>query len=111
MLNQTIRGSLVDAIDAMTRLLAVCEDPNQAFELRIKIRELFQKLDRVIVTSLDSGSEAFEQALIELEQLTTTAIAAKEDLAQVTATLEQATRALTKVEKLVKGVIGVLAIL
>ena len=111
MSNETIRNGLVDAINEMTQLLEVCEDSNQEFDLRIKIRELFQKLDRVIVTMLDSETIEFIEALKSLKELTKKAKEAKKDLEKVTETIKKAAEAVGKVEKLVKDVSGILAIL
>lgn len=111
MSNETIRENLVNAINEMTRLLEVCNDENEKFELRIKIRELFQRLDRVIVATLDSGTPDFAEAVESLKSLTAKAIEAKSDLEKVTETINKAAEAIGKVEKLVKNVVGVLAIL
>ena len=111
MSNETIRGNLVNAINEMTRLLEVCNDENEKFELRIKIRELFQRLDRVIVATLDSGTPEFAEAVESLKSLTAKAIEAKNDLEKVADTINKASEAIGKVEKLVKNVVGVLAIL
>ena len=73
MSDNTIRGNLVDAINEMTKVLDLCEDPNQCFEIKIKIRELFHRLDRVIVASLDPTTEEFEDAIKALQVLTLTA--------------------------------------
>ncbi len=111
MSNETIRGNLVDAINEMTRLLEVCNDDNQKFDLRIKIRELFQRLDRVIVATLVSGTPEFEEAIESLKSLVAKANEAKQDLEKVNETINKATEAIGKVEKLVKNVVGVLPIL
>lgn len=109
--DNTIRGNLVDAINEMTKLLEVCEDSNQCFEIRIKIRELFQRLDRVIVASLDSTTPEFNEAIKALRSLTKAAADAKSKLDKVTDVLNKAATAIGKVEKLVKNVTGVLAVL
>lgn len=111
MSDETIRKNLVDSINEMTRLLEVCQDSNQQFELRIKIRELFQRLDRVIVATLDSSSQEFKDAIDALQALTKKATEAKDDLNKVAETINKAAEAVGKVEKLVKNVAGVLAIL
>ena len=111
MSDETIRKSLVDAINEMTRLLEVCVDSNQEFALKIKIRELFQKLDRVIVTALNADTVEFEDALSALQALSIQAKEAKDDLEKVAKTLQKASDAVTKVEKLVIGVVGILAII
>ena len=110
--NETIRINLVDAINEMSRLLEVCEDPNEQFEIRLKIRELFQRLDRIIVTVItDTGTSEFNDAIKALKALTKQAKKAKKNLEKVEATIKKATNAINKVEKLVTGVAGVLPIL
>jgi len=111
MSNTTIRTGLIDAINQLMRLSDVCSDPNQSFELGIKIRELFQKLDRVIVTTLTDTTPEFEQALVALDQLTIQATEALDDATKIAATINKAGEVVGKVEKLVVGVAGVLAIL
>lgn len=111
MTNNTIRGNLVDAINEITILLEVCEDPNQCFEIRIKIRELFHMLDRVIVASLDSTTPEFDEAITALQALTTKATEAKLSLNKVAEVIQKAATAIGKVEKLVKNVAGVLSII
>lgn len=111
MSNETIRVNLVNAINEMSKLLEVCNDENQKFELRIKIRELFQRLDRVIVATLDSGTPEFDEAIKSLKSLTAKAIEAKQDLDKIAVTITKAAKAIGKVEKLLKNVVGVLAIL
>jgi uncharacterized protein (UPF0147 family) len=108
---QTIRGNLVDAINELSKLLEVCEDPNQCFEIRIKIRELFQRLDRVIVASLDRTTPEFDEAITALQTLTKAAVEARTKLEKVASVITKAATAVAKVEKLVKNVVGVLAIL
>lgn len=108
---ETIRVNLVNAINEMNKLLEVCNDENQKFEIRIKIRELFQRLDRVIVATLDSGTPEFAEAIESLKSLTAKAIEAKQSLDKVAETINKAAEAIGKVEKLVKNVVGVLAIL
>lgn len=111
MSEETVRKNLVDSINEMTRLLEICEDSNQRFELRIKIRELFQRLDRVIVATLDSSTHEFKDAISALQKLTKKAKEAREDLDKVADAINKAADALGKVEKLVKNVAGVMAIL
>lgn len=110
MSKETIRKNLVDSINEMTHLLEVCQDSNQQFELRIKIRELFQRLDRVIVATLDSSTQEFTDAIDALKALTKKAKRAKNDLGKVAETINKAAEAVEKVEKLVKNIVGVLAI-
>jgi len=111
MSNKTIRAGLIDALNQLMRLADGCSDPNQAFELNIKIRELFQKLDRVIVARLESNTPEFEQALVSLDELTKQATVALDDASKVAATIAKAAEAVGKIEKLVVGVAGILAIL
>ncbi len=111
MSDETIRKNLVDSINEMTRLLEVCEDSNQKFELRIKIRELFQRLDRVIVAILDSSTQEFKEAIDALQALTKKATEAKSDLDKVAEAINKAAEAVLKVEKLVVNIVGILAIL
>ncbi len=111
MYNETIRQNLIDAINEMTRLLEVCNDSNQQFEIRIKIRELFQRLDRVIVAILDSSTPEFTEAIEALKGLTKRAEEAKNDLEKVADTINKAAEAIGKVEKLIANVAGVMAIL
>ena len=111
MATRTVRSSLIDAINEMTQLLENTEDANQQFEVRLKIRELYHRLDRVIITSLVPGSNDFKQALDALTELTKQAKTAKKDLDKIPDTIKSATKAIKKVEKLVKGVSGVLKIL
>ncbi|OGB22443.1 MAG: hypothetical protein A3I66_04025 [Burkholderiales bacterium RIFCSPLOWO2_02_FULL_57_36] len=109
--NQTIRGNLVDAINELNKLLEICPDENQCFEIRIKIRELFQRLDRVIIATLDSSTMEFDEAIKALQALTKEAEKAKTQLDRVAEVINKAAKAVAKVEKLVKNVTGVLAIL
>lgn len=111
MSDNTIRGNLVDAINEMTKVLDLCEDPNQSFEIKIQIRELFHRLDRVIVASLDPSTEEFENAIKALRVLTLTAKKAQTDLEKVAEMISKSAIAVTKVEKLIVNVVGVLAIL
>lgn len=108
MANETVRVNLVNAINELTRLLEVCPDTNQQFEIRVRIRELFQRLDRVIVATLDSGTKEFDDAIASLKVLTESAIKAKTDLDQIAVTINNAAEAIQKVEKLVKNVSRVL---
>lgn len=111
MSNETIRGNLVDAINELNKLLEVCNNENQKFEIRIKIRELYQRLDRAIVATLDATSTEFAEAITALKLLTGKAIEAKNDIDKVAEVIDNAAEAIGKVEKLVKNVAGVLAIL
>ena len=111
MQNETIRKNLVDSINEMTRLLEVCQDSNQQFELRIKIRELFQRLDRVIVATLESNTQDFKDAVEALQVLTKKAKEAKEELNKVEETIDKAAEAVGKLEKLLKNVVGLISIL
>jgi uncharacterized protein (UPF0147 family) len=109
--DNTIRGNIVNAINELNKLLEVCQDPNECFEIRIKIRELFQRLDRVIIASLDSTTPEFDAAIQALQSLTKAATEAKVKLDKVAAVIAKAATAVSKVEILVKNVAGVLAIL
>lgn len=109
--NNTIRVGLIDSINQLMRLADVYGDPNQVFELNIKIRELFHKLDRVIVSTLERTSPEFEDALTTLDAPTVQAQEAMDDASRVAATISKAADAVAKVEKLVIGVVGILAIL
>lgn len=111
MSSKTIRSSLIDAINEMTQLLENSDDANQRFEIRIKIRELYHRLDRVIISSLEPGTDSFKAAIEALNELTKQAKAAKKDIEKIPDTIKSATKAIKKVEKLVKGVTGVLTIL
>ncbi|MEJ1355966.1 MAG: hypothetical protein RPU91_13925 [Candidatus Sedimenticola sp. (ex Thyasira tokunagai)] len=111
MSNNTIRRNLIDAINEMTQLLEACNDADQKFKIRIKIRELFHELDKVIVATLDSGTDEFKEALKSLKELTKQAKEARDDLEKVAKTINKAAKAIGKVEKLVKGVVGVIAVL
>jgi hypothetical protein len=82
MSTETIRVNLVNAINEMSKLLEVCNDENQKFEIRIKIRELFQRLDRVFVATLESGTPEFDEAIKSLKSLTKKAIEAKRDVSK-----------------------------
>jgi ABC-type transporter Mla subunit MlaD len=104
MSNEIIRKNLVDAINEMSRLLEVCEDEDQLFEIRMKIRELSLKLDRVIVAILNSETPEFKEALASLKTLTNEAREAKNDLKKTASAINKAAEALGKVEKLLKGV-------
>ncbi len=108
---ETIRKNLVDAINELTRLLEACDDTNRQFELRIKIRELFQQLDRVIVAILESGTPQFNDAVEALKTLTKEAKSAKAKIEMVGKVIDKAADAVKKVEKLIVGVKGVLPIL
>ena len=111
MSDNTIRGNIVDAINEMTKLLDICEDENQCFEIRIKIKELFQRLDRVIVASLDSTTPDFDDAIKALQSLTKQATDAKASLDKVAAVINKAAIAIGKVEKLVSNVTGAIKFL
>ncbi|CAH1202634.1 conserved hypothetical protein [Candidatus Nitrotoga sp. BS] len=111
MSNETIRGNLVDAINELNKLLETCNDENLKFEIRIKIRELYQRLDRVIVATLDATTTEFADAIDALKSLTAKANKAKQDIDKVAAVINQAAKAISKVEKLITNVAGVLAIL
>ena len=87
------------------------DDANQQFEVRLKIRELYHRLDRVIISTLVSGSDDFKAAIEALDDLTKQAKAAKKEIDKIPETIKSATKAIKKVEKLVKGVTGVLKIL
>lgn len=108
MSSNTIRGNLVDALNEMTKLLEVCENRDQCFEIRIKIRELFQSLDRVIAASLDSTTPDFDDAIKALQSLTNEATEAKRKLDKVAVVINKAATAIGKVEKLVRNVTGIL---
>jgi len=108
--NKTIRVGLIDAIDQMMRLSDVCDDPNQKFEINLKVRALYQMLDRVIVTTLQTTDADFEQALLALDELTQQAISATASVTMVAETITKAADAIGKIEKLVAGVVGILAI-
>ncbi len=110
MANETIRGNIVDAINELNKLLEICQDSNQCFEIRIKIRELYQRLDRVIVASLDASTPEFSDAIKALKDLTKEAINAKTKLDKVATVINKAATAIGKVEKLVTNVSGVLKI-
>jgi len=108
--NKTIRLGLVDAINQMMRLSDVCDDPDHKFEINLKVRALFKILDRVIVTTLQTTDADFEQALLALDALTQQANSATASLTMVAETITKAADAIGKIEKLVAGVVGILAI-
>lgn len=110
MASKTVRSSLIDAINEMTQLLEKSDDLNQKFEIRLKIRELYHRLDRVIISTLESGSNDFEAAIEALDELTKQAKSAKKSIDKIPETIKSASKAIKKVEKLVKGVAGVLKI-
>ncbi|MCF6345771.1 MAG: hypothetical protein L3J00_04785 [Thiomicrorhabdus sp.] len=110
MASLTIRRNLVDAINEISGLIEVCPDPNQKFELRIKVRELFQRLDRVIVANLDTKTEEFKEAILALKELTKMARKAKKKLDNVAGIINKATDVVAKVEKLVKNVVGLVIV-
>jgi hypothetical protein len=110
MSDETVRGNIVNAINALTHLLEFCADSNQQFEIRVRIRELFCHLDRLIVAVLDSGTREFADTIASLQALTETAIKAKDELDTVTETLKKASEAVGRVEMLVRNVSGVLKI-
>lgn len=107
----TIRTQLVDAINTLNHLLEVCDNVNDRFEIRLKIRELFHRLDRVIIASLDPKTTEFDDALMSLKALSTQAKTSKKNLDKVAITIAKAADAINKVEKLVKNVSGVLPII
>lgn len=109
MSNETLRGNLVDSINKMTRLLEICP-AHQRFELRAMIRELMQRLDRVLVATLDSATPEFAAAIASLHDLKKKAEHAKADLEEVAATIEQAAVAVDRLEEVVRNVVGVMAI-
>lgn len=106
-----MRENLVGAINEMACLLEVCVDIDQRYDLRIKIRQLFQRMDRVIVASLDEHSLEFGAAIKSLAMLSEDARKAKDDLNRIAGTLNKASDAIGKLEKIVKNIDGVTAIL
>lgn len=110
MASKTVRSSLIDAINEMTQLLEKADDANQQFEIRLKIRELYHKLDRVIISTLTYGSDDFIAAIEAIDELTKQAKSAKKSIDKIPETIKSANKAIKKVEKLVKGVVGVLKI-
>lgn len=108
MADETIRNNLVNAINDMTRLLETSISDDQRFELRLKIRELFRRLDQVVVATLESGTPEFDDALASIKSLSRTSREAKEDLGKLEEVLTRATETVAKVEKLVKNVVGVM---
>ncbi len=110
MSNDTIRKHLIDAINEMSKLLELSTDSNQKFELRIKIRELFHRLDRVIIASLNPATAEFNDAIESLKELTNQAKEAQVNLGKTIGIINKATKAIQKVEKLVKNIAGVMVI-
>ncbi|EPJ43582.1 MAG: hypothetical protein OFPII_40740 [Osedax symbiont Rs1] len=108
MSNDTIRKHLIDAINEMSKLLELSTDSNQKFELRIKIRELFHRLDRVIIASLNPATAEFNDAIESLKELTNQAKEAQVNLGKTIGIINKATKAIQKVEKLVKNIAGVM---
>ena len=106
MSNETIRNNLVDSINELNHLLEVCQDSDQKFAIRMKTRELFQCLDKVIAATLDSSTQEFNDAIESLQVLTSEAKEAKADLNKIAETVKRAEDALGKVETLVKNVAG-----
>ncbi|MDW6005427.1 hypothetical protein [Vibrio mangrovi] len=109
MSNETIRTNLVDALNEMNKLLEVCEDEDQQYEIRIQCKTLFQQLDRVIVATLDAGAAEYKDALSALKDLTSLAVEGKKDLEKMYKVIEKAADVIEKVEKLVKHVTRLLS--
>lgn len=63
------------------------------------------------MATLDSTTTEFQNAITALKSLTDIAIEAKRDVDKVAEVINKAAEAIGKVEKLVKNVAGVLAIL
>ena len=111
MKDETLRQHIVDAINDLTQLLELCEDPDQRQALRLKIRELFIQLDEIIVAKIDNDSHAFSEAITALQTLSTQAQEAAEDLEIVATTLSKAADVIEKISKLAKNSIKAAAIL
>ena len=112
-MTDTVRGNLIDAINELSKLLDVTQDPNEQFEIRIKLRELYQRLDRVVVADLSSVTTTvkFRAAIDALKALTEAAKEAQRDVAKVSKAIRKAASAVGKVEKLVSNVAGTLPLI
>lgn len=104
MSTETLRNDLLDSIEEMRQLLEVSEDADQMFELRLKIRELSRQADGLTNTMLQSGSPAFDEALASVRSLAGRSREARDDLGKTARAINQATKTIAKVEKLLKNI-------
>lgn len=104
MSNEVIRKKLIESINEITELLEACDDSSQEFELRMKLRTLFQQLNAITLVTLDAKSTEFNEAVASLNKLTESANEAKKDLGKVAQTLNKADKVVGKIEKLIKSV-------
>lgn len=92
----------------MTQLLEVCEDPDREFELRKKIGDLHQKQDQLVLAHLSSETQKFKDSVAGLEELAAEAQAAKKDLDKVAVVIAKASKAVGRLEKLMKNTAAIL---
>lgn len=105
--------AVIGQINELNKILKTDIDNNQKFEIKKRKYELFHQLDRIVEADFSStkSTPAFKQALAAVKDATKSAKDAKKDISKVTKALEDTTEAIGKIEKLVKGVVGVMAVL
>ena len=104
--------AVIEQINELNKLLTKDIDNNQKFEIKKKKYELYHALDRIVEADFTDikKTPAFKQALKAVKDATKSAKDAKKSIDKVTKALKDTADALGKIEKLVKGVLGVLAV-
>lgn len=94
---------LEESITELTGLLEVTEDPDQQFTLREQIRELSAQLDKAIVSSLDTSTPEFFDAMDSLKRLVKDARQAQADTGKLAQVISNSAKTIAKVEKLLRS--------
>ena len=104
--------AVIGQINELNKLLQVDIDNDKKFQLKKRKFELYHQLDRIVESDLKSvkNTVEFKAALEAVKIATKSAKEAKRDIGKLERALSDATKAIGKIEDLVVGVVGVLAI-
>jgi hypothetical protein len=103
---ETLRGTIVDTINELNKLLVRTTDPGEERKLRHLRRSYFALLDEVLQQDLDNTTDEFKAAIGMLKDAQTSIAEAKEDLGKVAAAINILNKAALGVDRVVGIGIG-----
>jgi len=102
----TLRGTIVDTINELNKLLRLTNDEGEKRKLRLLRNSYFALLDEVLRQELDSNSEEFVEAIGMLQGAQASIAEAKNDIAKIAEVINLLNKGARAVDRVVKIGIG-----
>ncbi|MGF1641789.1 MAG: hypothetical protein ACFCUO_12645 [Rhodospirillales bacterium] len=103
---QTLRGTIVDTINELNKLLHLTTDEGEKRKLRMLRNSYFALLDEVLEQDLDNTTDEFKAAIGMLEEAQVSIVEAKKDIAKVASAINVLNKAARAVDRVVDIGIG-----